>query len=356
MTQMIVHFQLGSAGQKSALLAGLSGATQQTLAVSPSEPEFAPLLEFATINAAGVPILPRQWRADFAPDFDPEWDHVPTAGEILANLLARRERKSVARAAEREQATAATLAVLTGRTTRTATDHVEGVPFDYHVADWPYQRDESVVASPEAVTWVAELATTRDAIREQTRAAALAEQAARKAAAEQEAAAKEERRLALRAARGLEDGDVSLRVENGALAQVPAGCWESHPRGKNWLALIAVSPLSPGGLARTFAIKAKGEWCYLVPDWVPGTAVEFGADYYSGRGRKSPTRWYGYYVRSGQDADGVEYVVLHQCGTGKDACKEGAAYAQSPAALAIASVSALAPLAGEGGIPPTGDN
>lgn len=91
-------------------------------------------------------------------------------------------------------------------------------------------------------------------------------------------------------------------VENGALTDVPV--YESHQRGKNWMATIADDPRSPGGLRREFADRARGaKYHYMVPEGLkPGDAVEFGADYISGGGKRSANRWHG---------------VVHESGPGK---------------------------------------
>src|SRR5262249_14392556 len=129
---------------------------------------------------------------------------------------------------------------------------------------------------------------------------------------------------AWRAANNLEDGDIALRIEEGALATVPPNCWESHKRGKNWFARIEINPAKPGGLERDFHAKAHGAYYYLLPTLAAGDAVEFGADYYSGGGRKSPTRWYGYYVRTiAATETAPAYLVLRECASGKDAVKQG---------------------------------
>lgn len=83
----------------------------------------------------------------------------------------------------------------------------------------------------------------------------------------------------------------TFAVAYGALTQVPV--YESHKRGKNWMAVIAPDPRSPGGLARTFLPHARGEYYYLIEALKPGDVVEFGADYYTSSGRKSAARWYG---------------------------------------------------------------
>lgn len=84
---------------------------------------------------------------------------------------------------------------------------------------------------------------------------------------------------------------VDFAVSRGALVEVPV--YEDHTRGKNWLAIITIDPAAPGGLRREFARRGRGPFYYLVGDIAEGDAVEFGADYYSGSGRRSANRWYG---------------------------------------------------------------
>lgn len=112
--------------------------------------------------------------------------------------------------------------------------------------------------------------------------------------------------------------DTVLTIEHKALTTVPV--WEDHRRGKNWMAMISIDPEAPGGLSRTFAKKARGEFYYMVPDWAgPGVAVEFGADYYSCGGRPSRTRWYGVILEAGESK-----MTLEACESGKDAIKRAA--------------------------------
>lgn len=95
--------------------------------------------------------------------------------------------------------------------------------------------------------------------------------------------------------------ELRLVVEQGALKTVP--CYETHKRGKNWAATVTKDPRSPGGLARTFWPRARGEWYYMVPaDLQTGDVVEFGADYYKCSGRPSRTRVYGVVVAEGTES------------------------------------------------------
>ena len=125
-----------------------------------------------------------------------------------------------------------------------------------------------------------------------------------------------------RASLGLQDGDEDYTIED-VLIEVPI--WRPGKTAKNWLALIAIDPLQSGGLDRQFARKAKGDdYLYIVPDWHPGDAVEFGAD-----SRNERCRWYGYVVRIGED-----HVVLHKCLDGKAAVRKGKVFAATIIAVA----------------------
>jgi len=109
----------------------------------------------------------------------------------------------------------------------------------------------------------------------------------------------------------------TYRVRDGALIECPA--WEDHSRGRNWLAKIEADPRSPGGLSRVFADRANGDYYYIVPDWEPGTPVEFGADYYSGRGRRSPHRWYGVITATSEDG-----ITILPCENAREAMERAA--------------------------------
>ena len=134
---------------------------------------------------------------------------------------------------------------------------------------------------------------------------------------------------ARRVALGLGPDEDTWEIDEGALAECPV--WGSYKRGKSWMAEISIDPASPGGLGRSFFAEAKGPWYYLVGQdgslLKPGMALEFGADFYSGPGRPSRTRWCGYVVRvvaaiKGQSA----YVVLDECANGPAAVKAGKAH------------------------------
>jgi hypothetical protein len=196
---------------------------------------------------------------------------------------------------------------------------------------WSYPADETVKSSPEALAWIAELNAANDAAKitwEADHARKKADDEAKDAVA----AAKEDAR---RAALGMASGEIDLEIEDGALTEVPAGCWENHKRGRNWMATITVNPASPGGLDRDFSSKAKGSSYYLIPSLSPGDAIEFGADYYSGSGRKNGNRWYGYVVRIiPETGDSVGSLILREIAGGKTAVKAGQKFAASLAVIA----------------------
>jgi hypothetical protein len=82
-----------------------------------------------------------------------------------------------------------------------------------------------------------------------------------------------------------------LPIEEGYLTEAPV--FETHKRGKNWMALISNDPKSPGGIGRKFFERGNGKYIYdtsAVELYMP---LEFGADYYSGGGNKQACRRYG---------------------------------------------------------------
>lgn len=103
------------------------------------------------------------------------------------------------------------------------------------------------------------------------------------------------------------------RVEYGAMMGAPA--YEGHKRGRNWMAIIEIDPSAPGGLHREFVKQAHGStYYYMAPKSLMGKAVEFGADYFSGSGRRRRDREYGV-VREITD----DKIVIELFDTGRDA-------------------------------------
>lgn len=308
-----IKFSLSAAGRKASLLAGGDGKQAQAVSVPADDPHFRIALALADVDAAGNAVL------DLSGYGWPDLDAVPSVEELLALPERRRAAQEVEKAAKLEERRRSTQEVLDARTTRTCREYAIGIDYAVVAPAWPCNADAAVTESPEALAWIAELDAANAAAKADAEA-----RAAEKRQAEAEAAAKKEaERQAFRAELGLADGEQAYRIEEGCLARVPV--YESHSRGKNWLAVISSNPKAPGGLDREFAAKCKGDLYYDAAGLVAGTAVEFGADYYSGGGRKNPKRWYGCVVRRAVYRPGTEeqaeYLVVVQHGTGKEAIK-----------------------------------
>ncbi len=331
-----VGFKLSETGRKADILAGGTGAEEQTITVPRDHPCFPALVALASMDSKGPYIS--SWELKGC-------DAIPTPESALARLEADKAKREADRAADLAQYRERALAALAARTTRTdqgythssnalvARDDETGVEVrlgrETIMPHWPYNAPEDVTTSPEALAWIAELEAQTEARNAELQAEAnrlLIERVAQHHATKAQAAQAAEDEAARREALGMVEGDDDYEIEDGALTQVPM--WQTHKRGRNWFAAIASDPKSPGGLARTFAEKAKGASYYIVPDLAPGIPVEFGADYYSARGNPDRERWYGY-VKSLDD----QRLILHKCATAKQAITEGAAYAASLASV-----------------------
>ena len=308
-----ITYKLSAAGQKASILAGGTGAAKQEMRVDSTDPLFPELVNVATVLSDGTIQFDCEGRCCRESEYVylPEFDAPPTLAEILAantKAIADAKAAKVIEAQEKEERRLARLAKDFERVTEWAAKPVEEriskASGTWKAAPLYLDENESKAAweTSALYLWTVQHAADRQA-------AQVIEDA--KAAAE-----KEEKRLAFRASRNLEDGDISLNIEDGALSQVPAGCWTSHKRGKNWLAVIEPNASKPGGLERDFQEKAKGDCYYMAGGLSVGDAIEFGADDYSGSGRKSPERWYGYVKRIE-----AKYIVVVSATTGKAAHK-----------------------------------
>lgn len=311
------HTLRSEAGRKAALIAGLKAVAQQELTVTDTDPSWLDLVRVGSLDSRGELSL-KTYSYECSP-LDREWDTIPTAAELIADYESRRATKEAEKAAEAAEYEAAARAVLSERKTTGEGEYVK--------PDWPYRAPESVTESPEARAWEAELAEQRKATKAERLAREEAAKAEKAAKAEEAAKAEAERRASL----GLMDLDCDFPVSENCLAKVPV--WESHSRGKNWLARITSNPTAPGGLEREFATKARGGLYYVLPDLAPGDAVEFGADYYTGKGRKQSERWYGFVVRVDRDDAGAAIrLILRKSAGGKTAIKDGAKFAAAATA------------------------
>jgi hypothetical protein len=91
-----------------------------------------------------------------------------------------------------------------------------------------------------------------------------------------------------------EDGIVRLASASGVLLEVPI--YENHYRGTNYLAIIEINPAMPGGLARRWVDKGRGDCLYITEKLAVFDAVEFAADYTTSVGRRNRERFYGVIV------------------------------------------------------------
>jgi hypothetical protein len=105
---------------------------------------------------------------------------------------------------------------------------------------------------------------------------------------------------------------LKLRQVNGALLDAPI--YDEGPRRSNYLAIIDVDPTMPGGLARRFADKGRGECLYLTEKVSLFDAVEFACDYTTTTGNKHRSRWYGVVTAKTED-----YLLVERSSTGANA-------------------------------------
>ena len=326
----IVKFRLSGEGRKAALLAGLCADEYQTIEVAADAPEFR---EVVAAGKIGEDVC------EVECCYAQQWGHVPTVREILSDLAQRASEKAADEAAKRSAALAEISEVFAARRTVTrAGSYGYGATeakYETRQAAWPQSDMYAAELLPETAAWVAELSTTNAAAKAAAEKLSGELKAAKEAADAADKTAKAQAETERRAALGLQDGEFDYAVEGGAIMRVP--CYDTGRRSKNWMATITVDANKPGGLDRDFAAKAHGDAFYILPTLSPGDALEFGADSYSARGRKSPERAYRFVVRV-EVTNGNGYIVLRKCKTGKEACREGAKFAEKLAtATAVAT-------------------
>lgn len=341
MATLKIEYRLSEAGQRASLISGGDGKAVQFFSIDHTHPAFATAIATADVSSDGSATLDTNRSLSEEGQLVPpiNWDTIATVEQVLEGEELRRNQLVGLIAAHRLEKTNATLEVLTNRKTTTNTRYVSGLGFSFLSPAWPHKHDEVVATSPSALAWLRAIEDTNAATQIEMDAAQAAKEQSDAAAAAQaqvEKDAKEAARLARRAEMGVGEDETLLRVEDGCLANVP--CYDNHSRSKNWLAVISVSPTSPGGLGRDFQEKCKGDLYYQASGLIAGTPIEFGADSYSSRGRKSPTRWYGVVTRRvvyrpGTDEE-REYVVCTEHSTGKAAVKASSKLAKEEAANA----------------------
>jgi hypothetical protein len=112
-----------------------------------------------------------------------------------------------------------------------------------------------------------------------------------------------------------------IPIEQDALMDCPL--WDNHRRSRNWCASISLDPRSPGGIRRAFWERAKGnDYYYFVPDGLKlGTPLEFGSDYYTASGRKSPSRRYYTVKEISEDS-----ITIDRHENAREACEAAERY------------------------------
>lgn len=83
--------------------------------------------------------------------------------------------------------------------------------------------------------------------------------------------------------------DYAYPLEDGCAKNI---VYESHKRGKNWVATVQPNRAAPGGLDRLFWAHGSGAWYKAPATFYRGDVVEMGGDYYSARGNVSRDRRY----------------------------------------------------------------
>lgn len=107
---------------------------------------------------------------------------------------------------------------------------------------------------------------------------------------------------------------IEFAVENGILVVTPV--WDSHQHANDWMSVISIDSLCPGGIGQRFLPKAKGDNCYLIDSLHVGDAVVLSGDVTFRSSGTARVRWFGF-VRSISDT----IVVLEQADTAGQAIK-----------------------------------
>lgn len=145
-----IKYYLSEAGQKASILAGGNGRKEQQVTVPSESPEFAAVLALAKVRNDGSVVWDRE-------AYDSQFDTPQTAAGLLADWERRVAEKAAAAAAEKAELHRKTLAVLTSRKVIVTQIYPSEDGVFLQKPDWPYAADESVINSPEALAWMAEL-------------------------------------------------------------------------------------------------------------------------------------------------------------------------------------------------------
>jgi len=83
-------------------------------------------------------------------------------------------------------------------------------------------------------------------------------------------------------------------IEDGCVENLD---YETHARGKNWIAFVRPNRAAPGGLDRAFWKHRSKRWHAAPRALRAGDVIEMAGDYYTGRGSKRADRRYLLVVR-----------------------------------------------------------
>lgn len=144
---------------------------------------------------------------------------------------------------------------------------------------------------------------------------------AKKEAAEQEAQARREAEKTQRALELAGKPGLDIEGKRASVLVIPTELGATIKKGpveggQMWLAKICLDPSSPGGLERDFQPRGKGKFFEQISGLKVGDAVEFGANTYGRKGKKSEDRWYG--VVSRVNDSSIEFLGPM---TSEQACK-----------------------------------
>ena len=193
----------------------------------------------------------------------------------------------------------------------------------YETVAWPYDCDESIVASEAGKAFIAELAAAEKTAREEARIRAREDHGQKKIAAAKLKAEKEDmggewRRITGAGSRT--GAQFSIRRAGRAIRAAkigwPSSQWTAASRA-DWIVISPPRREAKAGISPRPLFQER-----------PSNS---GADYYSGKGRKNATRWYGFVVAVSATA-----ILLRESATGKAAIKAGEEFAKTHTPVSFA--------------------
>lgn len=235
-TVQITDVRITEDAQRAEILAGRDGSRVRTLTVSPDDPAWSDVVALGDVRQDGdVELSARRWHvySGRSEALSPsEWDHVPSAAEIVEAHRASRATWEADRQATADAIRTEALAVLAERRTRNS-----GTRYEYAgegtgsrsdcwtevLPDWPCDAPADVRESPEALAWAEDLQRENERRRAEAQARAealVAEHLAEVAAQEADDAARRDACGAV--VRQIGTPDQIGRLDDGLLPQSEA--------------------------------------------------------------------------------------------------------------------------------------